>query len=524
MTMGTPEMLQLKTADEAAEWLRERVVGSLHSDSRQVQPGDAFIAWPGAVSDARAYVGAALAKGAAACVVEQDGAAKFGLTHPAVASFAGLKAACGPIAAAYFGQPAQALDVIAVTGTNGKTSTAWWLAQALEQVNLANELLRNRERTPQVISGLVGTLGLKIPPTAKDQQPQMKATGLTTPDPVTLQTYLYQLAQAGSRYCVLEASSIGLAEHRLAGTPIRVAIFTNFTQDHLDYHGSMEGYWQSKAALFAWPGLQAAVVNTDDTQGLVLEASLAGRGLDVWTVSCQHAARLQAQGIDYGAAGLHFSVCEGAQSVHMQTALIGHYNVANLLGVLAALRALGVPLAAAVEACSHLTPVPGRMQCLGQPGQPLAVVDYAHTPDALDKALTALRPLAQSRGGRLWCVLGCGGERDRSKRPLMAAMAEKHADQVVVTSDNPRGERPEAIICQMLLGLSHRESVHVQADRARAIAQTMAEAAATDVVLIAGEGHEEVQEIAGVKQPFSDVAHAQAALAHRAAKLGVATC
>lgn len=524
MATAASELRQLQTVQQAADWLRERVTGTVRSDSRQVQSGDAFIAWPGSVSDARAYVGAALAKGAAACLVEQAGAEQFALAHPAVASFAGLKAACGPIAAAYFDQPAKALEVIAVTGTNGKTSTAWWLAQALEQMVVANILLCNQEYPPHIRSGLVGTLGIKMPSIAKDQVQSMQATGLTTPDPVTLQTYLYQLAQAGSRYCVLEASSIGLAEHRLAGTPIRVAIFTNFTQDHLDYHGSMQVYWQAKAALFAWPGLQAAVINTDDAQGAELAESLVGRGLDIWTLSCRHAARLQAQDIGYSPAGLHFSVCEGVQSVPMQSALIGHYNVANLLGVLAALRALGVPLATAVEACSQLTPVPGRMQCLSQTGHPLAVVDYAHTPDALDKALTALRPLAQSRGGRLWCVLGCGGERDRSKRPLMAAMAEKHADQVVVTSDNPRGEKPEAIICQMLLGLSHRESVHVQADRARAIAQTLAEAAAADVVLIAGKGHEEVQEIAGVKQPFSDAAHAQAALAQRATKQGATTC
>jgi UDP-N-acetylmuramoyl-L-alanyl-D-glutamate--2,6-diaminopimelate ligase len=223
-------------------------------------------------------------------------------------------------------------------------------------------------------------------------------------------------------------------------------------------------------------------------------------------------ARLQAMDVAYGNEGLRFTLDEAGDRHVLQTKLIGEYNVSNLLGVIATMRAVGVPLADAVAACADLLPVPGRMDRLIETGKPLVAVDYAHTPDALEKGLQALRPLAAQRGGKLWCVFGCGGDRDASKRPLMAAVAENNADRVVVTSDNPRSEKPEAIISQVLLGLSHRESVEVQADRALAIAETIAAADAADVILLAGKGHEDYQEVAGVKHAFSDQAHAAEAL------------
>jgi len=297
-----------------------------------------------------------------------------------------------------------------------------------------------------------------------------------------------------------------------------VALFTNFTQDHLDYHGSMAGYWLAKRALFDWPGLQAAVINVDDPVGAQLHAELAGGGLDLWSVSARGAARLAAQDIALGDQGLRFTVVEGAEQQLLQTRVIGHYNVLNLLGVLAALRSRGVPLADAVRACAGLQPVPGRMQRLVAVGQPLVAVDYAHTPDALDKALQALRPLAALRGGQLWCVFGCGGDRDAGKRPLMGAVAQQQADQVLVTSDNPRSESPAAILHQILQGTIAGATVRAEPDRAAAIAQAIAEAAPADVVLIAGKGHEDTQEAAGVRLPFSDMAHAQAALQARGAR------
>jgi UDP-N-acetylmuramyl-tripeptide synthetase len=487
-------MRLLRTPLEAAEWLRSRISGELHCDSRRVDAGDGFIAWPGAATDGRKFVPAALQQGACACLVELAGSEEYAFSGDAVAAYEGLKAATGPIGALFYGEPSHQLDVLAITGTNGKTSTAWWLAQALSRLE------------PRAIPcGLIGTLGIGRPP-------HVESTGLTTPDPVLMQRHFRRFVDEHTRACAIEASSIGIVERRLDGTRIRVAAFTNFTQDHLDYHGSMEAYWEAKAQLFRWPGLQAAVVNLDDVQGQVLAEQLQSGALDLWTYSCEQPARLQAREIGYSDAGLRFVVVEGAEQHLLQTQLIGQYNVSNLLGVLGMMRSLGLPLAACVAACGDLLPVPGRMERLNQPGRPLVAVDYAHTPDALDKGLQALRPLAAQRGGQLWCVLGCGGDRDASKRPLMAAVAEKNADRVVVTSDNPRSEKPQAIISQMLLGLSHAGSVEVQADRALAIGETVAAAAPQDVILLAGKGHEDYQEIAGVKHPFSDQAHARAAL------------
>lgn len=502
-------MQELHTPSQAAQWLRQRVTGVLSADSRKLAPGDGFIAWPGAAVDARQFVSGALERGATACLVERSGVASFGLAADNIGSYSGLKADTGAIAAEFFGMPSQQMAVVAVTGTNGKTSTAWWLAQALSALPSAQA----------IPCGVIGTLGVGRPPqVGASRHPEggvssVLATGLTTPDPVLLQQTLNQFVDTGLQACAIEASSIGIEEHRLNGTRIRVAVFTNFTQDHLDYHGSMDAYWQAKRKLFVWPGLTSVVLNVDDPQGAALAESLQTSKLDVWTVSTHLPARLQAQNIVYGPLGLCFDVVENEQRVPQTTRMIGSYNVSNLLGVLAAMRSLGVPLQDSVAACSGLGPVPGRMECLGgAAGEPLVAVDYAHTPDALGQALAALRPLAAQRGGRLWCVFGCGGDRDASKRPLMGAIALQQADQVVVTSDNPRSERPEAIIAQILLGMSHSESVDVQADRATAVADALGRAAPGDVILLAGKGHEETQDIAGVKYPFSDREHAQRAL------------
>jgi UDP-N-acetylmuramyl-tripeptide synthetase len=327
----------------------------------------------------------------------------------------------------------------------------------------------------------------------------------------------------------MEASSIGVAEHRLDAVRIGVALFTNFTPDHLDYHGSMAAYWQAKRALFDWPGLRAAVVNLDDAQGARLADELRAEGrLDLWTYSMQPRtapARLQAQDVHYEADGLCFTVCEGADAVPVRTGLIGEYNVANVLAVFGGLRALGLTLAQTAPLAGDFTPVPGRMQRVDLPEAPQApgasaalpqvVVDYAHTPDALDKALQALRPFAAARGGRLWCVFGCGGNRDTTKRPVMGRLAQALADEVVLTSDNPRHEDPGAILAQIAAGCVPSPRLRTIEDRARAIATTLAEADPADVVLIAGKGHEDYQETAGVKRFFSDLDEAAGALQRR---------
>jgi UDP-N-acetylmuramoyl-L-alanyl-D-glutamate--2,6-diaminopimelate ligase len=424
----------------------------------------------------------------------------------ALACMPSLKAQTAWVADAYYEHPSHGLQVLAVTGTNGKTSTAWWLAQALSSPVL------------QQACGLVGTLGV-------GRLPDLITTGMTTPDPVLLQRQFRQFAEGGVTHCAIEASSIGLAEHRLDGTRIRVAVFTNFTQDHLDYHGDMAHYWSAKAALFAWPGLQSAVINIDDAQGALLAQQLQGGSIDVWTCSRRGAARLQARVLPSD-QGLAFEVIEGQAVQTLHTGLIGDYNIDNLLGVIGSLRALGFDLSQAVKACAQLTAVPGRMERVTfdlsgaqtDVASPLVVVDYAHTPDAIAQALAALRSQAALRDGRLWCVLGCGGDRDASKRPLMAAAAEAGADHVVLTSDNPRTESPEAIVAAMVRGLSRQASAQIQLDRALAIDGAVAQAAAQDVVLVAGKGHESEQEIMGVRYPFSDVAQARSALQQRAAQ------
>jgi len=488
-----------------ADWLRERVRGHLHCDSRRVQSGDGFVAWPGAATDGRRYVAGALEAGAAAVLVERDGAEAFDFADQRVAAVPGLKAQAGPIASAFYGQPSAALDVVAITGTNGKTSSAWWMAQLLSAVGRP--------------CAVVGTLGIGQPPLAGDTGHALVATGLTTPDPVLLQARLRAMVDAGLKACAIEASSIGLVEQRLAGSQIRVAVFTNLTQDHLDYHGDMDSYWAAKQALFDWPGLQAAVVNLDDPRGEALRAYVQARGLDVWTFGIDRPdARLQAHSVTLTPEGFELHLREGAQDHRLSLPLVGRYNVSNLLGVLASARALGVALADAVHACAQLGPVPGRMEAVhGEPRglEPLVLVDYAHTPDALQQALQALRPLALRRAGQLWVVVGCGGDRDPGKRPQMAAAAESHADQVVLTSDNPRSEDPMGILVQMGAGLRRPERVTMEVDRSRAIALAATRAQPADVVLVAGKGHEDYQEVKGARRPFSDRDEVRAALLRR---------
>ncbi|WP_119155462.1 UDP-N-acetylmuramoyl-L-alanyl-D-glutamate--2,6-diaminopimelate ligase [Caldimonas tepidiphila] len=498
---------RLLLAADAVDWLRRQGARGLATDSRRVAPGDAFIAWPGHASDGRRHVAAALEAGAVACLVEAEGVEAYGFDDARIAAVAGLKAATGAIADRFYGEPSRALELVATTGTNGKTSTAWWMAQALSRLGRR--------------CGLVGTLGIGEPPPAAGSREDsthepIRATGLTTPDPVTLHAAFRRFADAGFAACAIEASSIGIVEHRLDAARIGVALFTNFTRDHLDFHGTMAAYWEAKRALFRWPGLRAAVLNLDDEKGAELASELAASPLRLIGYSLHQPAFLRGGALRYEDGGLAFTVHEGEERAELRTRLIGDYNASNLLAVIGGLRALGVPLADAAAVCGELSPVPGRMQQVGSgEAGPVAVVDYAHTPDALEKALLALRPLAQQRGGRLWCVFGCGGNRDASKRPMMGALAARFADRVVLTSDNPRHEAPGFILSQILAGVIGHDEVDVMEDRREAIRHALASSDARDVVLIAGKGHEDYQEIAGVKLPFSDVLEAEAALRQR---------
>jgi UDP-N-acetylmuramoyl-L-alanyl-D-glutamate--2,6-diaminopimelate ligase len=499
---------RLTTLDEVMPWLQARGVRGLQLDSRKVRPADAFLAWPGAHHDGRTHAAAALAQGAAAVLVEAEGAQAFAFDDPRMAAVPGLKALAGPIADRFEGGPSQQLCVVGITGTNGKTSTAWWLAQWFEALGTR--------------CAVAGTLGLGRPGT------DLQATGLTTPNAVQWQQGLRQLLSQGVQACAVEVSSIGLAESRLAGTRFHTAVFTNLSQDHLDYHGDMARYWAAKRQLFDWPGLRAAVVDIDDLHGQGLARELGPRqadgGLTLWTVGVQNPqARLQVRQWSVQRLGMRAEVVErsvaGAEAavVHIEVPFVGAYNLHNLLCAMAVLRVQGHALARIAATIGALTAVPGRMQPVVSQGHPLVLVDYAHTPDAITQALKALRPMAQARAGALWCLLGCGGNRDAGKRPLMAAAAEAAADAVVLTSDNPRDEEPMQILQQMLAGLQQPAAVRLQADRALAIEQTVVAAADDDVILLAGKGHENYQEIRGVRQPFSDLAVARQALRLRPA-------
>lgn len=470
-----------------AAQLHDMGVSALVADSRKLQAGQAFVAWPGYGVDARQFVAAALAAGAAACVVEAEGAEAWNFQDTRILFVQNLKARSGQLAAAFYGQPSTRLKLCAITGTNGKTSSSWWLAQAIEQLPVHYGLGG---------CGLVGTLGV-------GRVGALQHTGLTTPDPMTLQAELVKMLKDGCGVCAIEASSIGLVEGRMAGSQIHTAIFTNFTQDHLDYHGDMASYWQAKLSLFNGDDLRAAVVNADDDKAAALLAYCRARGLATWTYSVCKKADVYAHDISFSSAGARFTLHIAGRAYAMALPLYGAYNISNVLGVIAALLSLGVGADDAVAACSQLRAVPGRMELLQSAGWPTAVVDYAHTPDALEKSLQALLPITQMAGGKLWVVFGCGGNRDGGKRPLMGAAAEQYANEVVLTSDNPRYEDPEAIAQAVLAGMQ-KTPCRVELDRAAAIAWTLGQAAAQDVVLIAGKGHEDYQEVRGQKTHFSD--------------------
>jgi UDP-N-acetylmuramoyl-L-alanyl-D-glutamate--2,6-diaminopimelate ligase len=490
--------------------------GKLVSDSRQVKPGDVFFAYPGEAADGRRFIGAAIDAGAAAVVYEKrdfEWDAALTVAHLAVAD---LKPQAGVIAHACLGQPDLDMFTIGVTGTNGKTSCAFWLGQAFAKLG----------ETVAVI----GTLGVGLFKGGKE--PDFNVTGYTTPDAVLLASRLSAVREAGARTLAIEVSSIGLEEQRTAGMHFDVAIFTNLTRDHLDYHGDMARYEAAKAKLFAWPELQTAVVNLDDAAGQRLVAQLRAKRPSVavigYTLRDEAAqpdidgvAVLRASNTRSRPAGTEFqlsaqgSLTSGSQLV--KTRLVGHFNISNALAVLGALLAKGIELKNAVEAIEALVPAPGRMQQVGGQDAPLVVIDYAHTPDALEKTLQALRQVASERGGQLWCVFGCGGDRDPGKRPQMGAIAQA-ADQVIVTSDNPRSEEPGAIIAQVLAGMdgdSAGSRYQAIEDRATAILAAVKQANKQDVILLAGKGHEPYQEIKGKKLPFSDADHAALALSAR---------
>jgi UDP-N-acetylmuramoyl-L-alanyl-D-glutamate--2,6-diaminopimelate ligase len=473
----------------------------LQLDSRKVKPGDVFLALPGAAVDGRSFIDVAVRQGAAAAVVEANGWVKRQVDVP-VRAVPHLRSVLGPLAASFYGHPSDSMLSIGVTGTNGKTSCSQWIAQLLTRAGRR--------------CAAIGTIGIGFPDEPFTDNP------LTTPDPVSLQREVRQLLDAGAQALAMEVSSIGLEQGRVTGMKFDVALYTNLTRDHLDYHGTMERYEAAKALLFDWPTLSHAVINLDDPAARRRIPGLLERGVRTFGFTCTGAPGdrrlahlLAAEDIRTTTDGQAFVAVLDGQRVAVDVPVVGHYNVSNLLGVVGVALACGVNFAAAVAALPSLSPPMGRMQRVVRPDAPLAVVDYAHTPDALAQALQALRPLAQSRRGRLWVVFGAGGDRDAGKRAPMGAAAAGGADVVVVTSDNPRTEDPAAIVAQVALGARTARELHCVLDRGEAIETAVAKAAPQDVILVAGKGHEDYQIVGTRKQPYSDLAQVRAALSER---------
>jgi len=495
-------------AHDALSWLQRLPARSpqgtardLHLDSRTVREGDIFIAVPGEKTDGRRFVADAVARGAVAALVDADGWTGGDFAVPVVAIRA-LREALGDLSAGFYGRPSEHLLSIGVTGTNGKTSCSQWIAQ----------LLTREGRRCAVI----GTVGIGFPEA-------LRASDLTTPDAVSLQRELRHLLDAGAQALVMEVSSIGLAQQRVDGMRFDVALFTNLTRDHLDVHGTMERYEAAKAMLFNWPGLRHAVINLDDAAGRRIAERAAARGVDVigYSVSgdaapAPVAPRLRAHDVQATAQGLAFKIVVDGRVFRVETPHVGQFNVGNLLGVVGVSIACGIGMDATLTALPRLTPPPGRMQRVPSSVQPLVIIDYAHTPDALAQALAALRPLARARGGRLWAVFGAGGDRDPGKRAPMGSAAAAAADLVLITSDNPRTENARRIIDQVASGATDARNLLTEPDRALAIAMAINRSEAADVILIAGKGHEDYQIIGTEKRPFSDLEVAREAVARRA--------
>lgn len=460
----------------------ELVINGMSLDSRALDAGNAFVALRGATTHGIRYMADAARRGARVVLAEAPADDDVADATIPVVWIESLRDRLGKIASRFFDEPSRALSVSGVTGTNGKTSTVQLLAQALN-------LLGRRAAT-------IGTLGAGLPE-------DFAAGERTTPDAISVQALLARFRDAGASDVAMEVSSHALDQGRVDGVQFSLAVFTNLTRDHLDYHGSMQAYGESKARLFALPGLRAAVINRDDAFGRVLLGHLPAQVRAISYAIDDAAADVHASAIHAHARGLRFTLHAPHGTAEIESPLLGRFNVSNLLAVAASLLALDVAFERIVEVLAQLTPVAGRMNRIGGDGRlPLVVIDYAHTPDALEQALASARAHC---AGMLVCVFGCGGERDVGKRPQMGAIAERLADRLIVTDDNPRGEDGDAIVAGILAGMRDPSRAAVQRDRARAIALAVREANAHDVVVVAGKGHEPYQEIAGKRHAFDDL-------------------
>jgi UDP-N-acetylmuramoyl-L-alanyl-D-glutamate--2,6-diaminopimelate ligase len=460
-------------------------ITGLQLDSRQTQAGDCFLAFPGLSVDGRDYIEAAIAAGAAAVLYEAQGSGEVKATIPCVA-VDNLVAKVGLLARAFYGNPGERMHITGITGTNGKTSISHFLAQAYE-------LLGKK-------SAVMGTLGVGL-------LAQLQKTGMTTPDAVTVQHSLAELRDQSVQYLAMEVSSHALAQHRVAGVPIKTAVYTQLSPDHLDFHRDMEDYARCKEQLFQFDSLQHGIINADDAWGQrwiatyrdhlpIIAYSLQQDERDLPTVRCASYQSLP------GGAGYQLQLSTPWGSGEVEVHLLGEFNIANVLAVVATLGAQGVNWADIQGLLPKLTAVPGRLQWFRHPSGPALIVDFAHTPDALDQVLQTLRPLCQ---GKLHCVFGCGGDRDASKRPLMGAVAAKWADCIWLTNDNPRSEDPQLIADSIRKGCGEHDSVVMELDREKAIRSALTVAGKHDMILVAGKGHEAEQIVGEKRLVFSDI-------------------
>jgi UDP-N-acetylmuramoyl-L-alanyl-D-glutamate--2,6-diaminopimelate ligase len=495
----TPLLAELLVGLDIATGLPEVAVAGLQLDSRQLRSGEVFVALQGTRMHGITHLDQAVAAGAVAVLAEPavycDAAElrRRGEIHGIpVIPVPRLSHHLSAIAGRFYGEPARDLRIIGVTGTNGKSSVTHMLAEALPQ---------------PWCCGLLGTLGYGFPG-------RLQPGTHTTPDAIRLQAELRELRGQGASAVAMEVSSHALHQHRVAAVPVHTAVFTNLTRDHLDYHGDMHRYGEAKAALFRRRELQGAVLNLSDPFGRRLYLELRGRALQLtgygWgELSDRPALWVSGTGFEPHANGFRLGVRSSGGTATLSSRLLGRFNAENLLATLAVLLSWDVPLAEAVERLAGVHPIEGRMQSHGGHGKPTVVVDYAHTPDALAQALRSLRPHCP---GRLSAVFGCGGERDRGKRPLMGRVAEEHADLVALTDDNPRHEDGEQIVAEILAGMARPENVLVERDRSRAIRGAVAAASAGDLILVAGKGHETFQQVGDLRLPFSDAEQVNAAL------------
>ncbi|MDG6398799.1 UDP-N-acetylmuramoyl-L-alanyl-D-glutamate--2,6-diaminopimelate ligase [Pseudomonas quasicaspiana] len=464
------------------------MIRELTLDSRKVRGGDLFLAVPGGRSDGRDHIVDALAHGAAAVAYEVEGAKVLPITDVPMIPVRGLAAQLSDIAGRFYGDPSRSLNMVGVTGTNGKTSVTQLVAQALD-------LLGQH-------CGIVGTLGTGF-------YGSLQSGRHTTPDPIAVQATLSDLKKAGARAIAIEVSSHGLDQGRATALAFDVAVLTNLSRDHLDYHGTMEAYGAAKAKLFAWSDLRCRVINIDDEFGRTLAAEKRESRLITYSLE-DSSAYLYCRDAKFDDEGVRATLVTPQGQHLLRSSLLGRFNLSNVLGAVGALLGLDYALDEILKVLPKLEGPVGRMQRLGGGDKPLVVVDYAHTPDALEKVLTALRPHAK---GRLLCLFGCGGDRDRGKRPLMAEVVERLADGVLVTDDNPRTEASAQIFDDIRQGFSAARNVRFVEGRGQAIAEIIASAEASDVIVLAGKGHEDYQEINDQRQPFSDLEEAAKALA-----------